>query len=370
MASAPPSGLEGRRDLADAASGKGAAQRRVNRVRAFRAELDALRADGIVTLTEEQQRAIDAHHDALLQRFAAAYDVDRTETAGQLSLGMRIAAFFAAMALTAAIYSLVAKFWGRFDLPLQATLLCAFPLVSLVAVELAAQRERSLYLASIFAAAAFGTYWLAVGELSQLLGVPLSPPYIWGGALFGLALALPYRFKIVFAGALLALLAALAGSVFQAAGMPWTLVPEVPEMLTIAAVLLALLAPRFQAVDPSCAAISRGVGFGVAYLGLLWLSMLGQTSVLPVSARVAELTYQGVMLVMSLTVIAVAIGRRWSETVYLSAGALTLFMFSRFVDWFWEALPRYVFFLLLAVIAFAWLFALRRVRRRLAEGAV
>jgi hypothetical protein len=62
--------------------------------------------------------------------------------------------------------------------------------------------------------------------------------------------------------------------------------------------------------------------------------------------------------------------RHWPETVYIAAVALTIFLFGRFVDWFWDAIPRFVFFLLLAAMAFAWLLALRRLRTRLVvEGS-
>src|SRR5262245_39193251 len=201
---------------------RAAAQHRANRIRAFRAELDALLAASALTLTPEQRQSIDSYHDNLLRTLASAHDVDRTETEGQLSRGMQIAALLGALALTAAISSLVSRYWGRLELPVQATLLCAFPLMSLVGVELAARRERTLYVSSIFALAAFGTYWLAVVTLGQLLDVPLTPPAIWGGALFGLALALPYGFRVILGSALVALLVALGGSVFQASGMPWT----------------------------------------------------------------------------------------------------------------------------------------------------
>jgi hypothetical protein len=341
------------------------AQRRVNRIRAFRAELDALTSADAVSLTLDQREAIARYHDALLRRLAAEHDVDRSESAGQLSRGMQIAAFLAAVALTAALYSLVSRFWGRLDLPLQATLLCAFPLMSLVGVELAAQRERTLYISSIFALAAFGTYWLAVATLGQLLNVPLTPPAVWGGALFGIALALPYGFRLILAGGLAALLVALAGSGFQAAGIPWTAAIEFPEIITAAAFALAAIAPRLRPIDPSFAAVTRVVGFGVGFLGLLVLSSAGRTSLLPTAGRISELIYQGVMLLASVIMLALAIRKQWLETVYVSAAALTIFLFVRFVDWFWDAVPRYLFFLLLTATAFGWLLALRRLRGRL-----
>ena len=346
------------------------AQRRVNRIRAFRAELEALTKDGVSSLTPEQRDEITRYHDQLLRELALAHDIDRTVAAGQLSRGMQIAAFIAAVALTAAVYSLVARFWGRFDLPLQATLLCAFPLVALIGVELSALRERTLYIASIFALAAFGTYWLAIFVLSDRLNVPITPPALWGGALFGVALALPYGFRVIFGAALLALLVALAGSVFQAAGMPWTLVPEFPEIITAAAFLLALTARRIGVTHRGFAPVTRGVAFSVGFVGLLVLSSAGPASLLPTPSQVSELMYQAVLLVLSVTILFTAIRRHWAESTYIAASALTIFIFVRFVDWFWEAIPRFVFFLLLAAIAFGWLVVLRRVRARLARAEV
>ena len=367
---ARPRGSELRRDLAGAASGReGGAdrrdvQRRVNRIRAFRAELDALIVSGVTTLTVEQQAAIRGHHDRLLEDLTAAYDVDASEAADQLSRGMQLASFFAAVALTAAIYSLVSRFWGRLDLPLQATLLCAFPLMSLVCVELAATRERSLYFASIFGVVAYGTYWLAVFVLSDLLNIPVTPPAIWAGVLFGVTLAFPYGFRMILGIALFALLVALSGSVFQAAGMPWTNAAQHLEIVTVAAFALTLLAPRLGHLYRPFDSVTRVVGFAAGFAGLLVLSTTGSMSLLPMRSAIAELVYQVITLLLCMLTLFIAVRRRWRETVYIVAAALTLFLAIRFVDWFWDALPRFMFFLLLTAIAFAWLVVLRRVRRR------
>jgi hypothetical protein len=341
------------------------AQRRVNRIRAFRAELDALTQAGVSPLTPEQRAEIERYHDAVLQQLASEHDIDRTDAAGKLSRGMQIASFIAAIALTAAVYSLVARFWGRLDLPLQATLLCAFPLIALVGVELSAQRERSLYIASIFALVAFGTYWLAVVVLSMQLNVPLTPPALWGGALFGVALALPYGFRLIFGGALVAMLIALAGSVFQAGGIPWTQAIESPEMITAGAFTMFVLARRLTSGRASFAPVTRAVALTIGFVGLLFLSVAGSASLLPLASGVTELLYQAALLVISTIVLTIAVRKQWAESVYVAAAALTLFIVTRFFDWFWDAIPRFVFFLLLAILAFGWLFALRRVRTRL-----
>jgi hypothetical protein len=351
---------EGRALAADRAE----AQRRVQRIRAFRAELDALTAADVTRLSEAQREEITRYHDALLQRLAAEHDVDRSDAASQLSRGMQITSFIAAIALTAAVYSLVARFWGRFDLPVQATLLCAFPLMALVGVELSARRERSLYIASIFALVAFGTYWLAVFVLSDLLNLPVTPPALWGGALFGVALALPYGFRVIFGAGMFTSLVALAGSIFQAADMPWTLVPEFPEIITSAAFLFALAAPRLAGRRHPLTPVIRGVAFGVGFAGLLLLSTAGPASLLPTPSHITEWIYQALMLIVSAIVLTISVRKQWLESMYIAAGALTMFLLIRFVDWFWDALPRFVFFLVLAAVAFAWLLALRRLRAR------
>src|SRR5919106_409918 len=96
------------------------AQLRTDQIRAFQAELRALEEAGITALTPAQRAAVGTYHDQLLTRLAVDFDVDASEEAGQLSRGMQLASFFGALALTAAIYSLVSRFWGQLDHLLQA----------------------------------------------------------------------------------------------------------------------------------------------------------------------------------------------------------------------------------------------------------
>ena len=341
------------------------AQRRVHRIEAFRDELEAVTAAGVVTLTDDQRRAIAIYHEGLLQQYAAQFDVDRTATAGQLSRGMRLASFFGAATLTAAIYSLVDAVWGTLEFPMQATLLCLFPLASLVGVELSARRERTLYVASLFAIVAYGTFWLAIAVLSDLVNLPLTPIPIWAAVLFGLALALAYGFRIVLAAALVALVVALGGSLFQGAGIPWNIVIERPDLGTFLSFGLLLLAPQLTRVDPSFGPTTRLTALVLGFSGLLLLSNVGDMSLFPASTTTVQIFYQVVMLVAAITALAIGVRRRMSETVRTAATALSLFLLIRFIDWFWDALPAYAFFFALAALAFGWLLMLRRIRGRL-----
>jgi len=201
--------------------------------------------------------------------------------------------------------------------------------------------------------------------LSDTLNIPVAPPWIWAGALFGFALALPYRFRLILGFALLSLLVAMAGSLFQAAGYPWPDIFQHLDVLTLVAFVSSALATRLAQLDRSFAVVTRLVGFGVGLLGLLIMSSEADTSLLPAGRRTTEAIYQMVMLITCVTLLILGLRRHWTETVRLAAVALTLFLLMRFSDWFWEALPRYVFFLILAAIALAWLLVLGRIRARL-----
>ena len=341
------------------------AQRRVDQIRAFRAELAALRATGVSPLSAEQEGELAAYHDRVLAELTSRYDVDATDRAGQLSRGMRLLSFFGAVTLTAAIYSLVSHYWSRLDLPLQATLLAAFPLMALVGVELSSRLERTLYIASLFAIVAYGSFWLALWELSDRLNIPLSAYLLWPGVVFGFALAIPYGFRIILAAALFALAGTIAASFFQTVGTEWPLIFERVELLMMAAFSLLGLGFPLAHLDRGFAAVVRLVGFGVGLVCLLVLSVSGGASLMPLRSTTIEAVYQAVMLAVCVAVIVVSIRARWGETVKLASVMFVLFLLTRYVDWFWDVLPAYVFFLILAVLAFVWLLALRRIRARL-----
>ena len=341
------------------------AQRRVHRIVAFRDELDALTTAGVVALAEDQRQAIATYHEGLLQQYGAQFDVDRTTTAGQLSHGMRLASFFGAATLTAAIYSLVDAVWGRLEFPMQATLLCLFPLSSLVGVELSARRECTLYVASLFAIVAYGTFWLAIVVLTDLVNLPLTPIPIWAAVLFGLGLALAYGFRVILAAALVALVVALAGSMFQSAGILWTTAFDKPDLGTFLSFGLLLFAPYLARVDRSFGPTTRLTALLMGFTGLLLLANIGDMSLFPASNTTVQIFYQVVMLVATSAALVIGVRCQMSETVRTAATALSLFLLIRFIDWFWDALPAYAFFFALAALAFGWLLVLRRIRGRM-----
>lgn len=118
------------------------AQQRADRIHAFREELQALQQEGVLSLPPETQGKVAAYHEALLRELNAQFDVDTSHQQKRLSWGMRIASFLGALAISAAVFFFLLRFWGLLDTPLQVVLLVAAPLVMTLAVEGVARRER------------------------------------------------------------------------------------------------------------------------------------------------------------------------------------------------------------------------------------
>ena len=342
------------------------AQRRADRIGAFRAEVEALAREGGPAIDAPQLEAVRSYHDALLARLAAEHDVDRTRAERQMSLGMRIASLLGAAALTAAVVSFVYRVWGTLPAAGQVTLLTAAPLAAAGAMLVAARLEKTRYVASLFAIVACAALVMQTVLLGRIFNLRDSPHALAVWAAFALAVAVPWRFALPFAFGLGALAVYAAGSVFWWAGFQWTSVFERPETLILAAVALLAIIHR---VPADLRVPGRSALLLLALVPLLALSSFGQASLLPVGQPIARVFYQFVAVAAALAVIGAGLRAGQRETVLIGSMFAAIFVLARFVDWWWDWMPKYLFFLILTAIAVTWLWALRVVRRRLAEVA-
>jgi uncharacterized membrane protein len=67
--------------------------------------------------------------------------------------------------------------------------------------------------------------------------------------------------------------------------------------------------------------------------------------------------------------IALAIFRNWPGTTNLASTFFVLYLYTKLFDWWWDWLPKYLFFLLLGLIAIGLLLTLKRVRGLARGGA-
>jgi len=338
------------------------AQRRADRIRAFTDELVALHGETVVLLTDEQRRAIADYHGEILRDLAHRFDIDLGAAEKQMSLGMRIVSFLGAIALSAAVFFFFKRFWGLLSSPVQVTILVAAPAVLLAGVELAARRERTLYLASLISLVAFTAFILNLSMLGRIFTItPSQNAFLaWGG--FGLILAYTYRLRLLLTAGLACLLAYLSATMGTWGGCYWLSFGERPENFITAG--LAFFAAAFipHPRQRDFAPIYRIFGLLVILAAVLVLSHWGRGSYLMVPDESVEHLYQVAGFILAGLTIWLGIRRHWPGVTNLGSTFFVIFLYTKLYDWWWDWMPKYLFFLLLGAIAVLVLLVLRRLR--------
>jgi len=115
--------------------------------------------------------------------------------------------------------------------------------------------------------------------------------------------------------------------------------------------------------------IYRIFGLLVLLSSVLSLSHWGAGSYLQLPVNTVEHGYQVAGFILSALVIWIGIRRQWPGTVNLGSTFFVIFLYSKFFDWWWDWMPKYLFFLVLGLMAVGLLLALRRMRTALKGGA-
>jgi hypothetical protein len=316
------------------------AQRRADRIAAFRAELAALEAGGVLVLPQEQRAAVERHHDATLRELAERFDVDVEEGEKRLSVGMWVASFLGATALALSVFLFFQRFWGLLTTPSQVAILVAAPAAAFGLTEIAARRERTGTFASLLGLVAFACSVLDLTMLGRIFNIAPSANAFLVWALFGMVIAYAYGIRLPLAAGVVCLLIWLAAQVGTWSGMPWESSLEYPEHHILAG--LAVLA------------------------ALLWVAEAPGDSRLPLDRESLKVLYYVLGFLVPAAAIAAGLWRRWGDVVYLAATFFVIHLYARFFDWWFDWMPKYLFFLILGLTAVAALYVLMRLRRVLA----
>ena len=339
------------------------AQRRAERIAAFRAELAELHREQVLQLSTEQERGLTAYHEQLLAHYRQTLDIDADARARQLSLGMRLASLVGALALAAGLFFLFYQFWGLFDAGVQVGVLVGSSLGSLLLCFWLQARDASGYYAKLAAVLAFVCFVLNLSMLGQIFNITPSDKALLPWGALALLLAYQCRQRLLLVTALLCFGLFLAARLNDWTGLYWWSLDDHPENFLPAALLFVL--PQF--IDQT-----RRIGFAACYrvVGLLYLfgpililSYWGQGSYLDWPPRWVEAFYQTLGFVLAGLVIWLGVRRGWAEVVNTGLGFALVLLFSKLFGWWWELLPRYLFFLLLGLIALLLLVMLQRWRR-------
>lgn len=349
--------------MTDKPSTKIEAQTRVDQIRMFQRELEKLRKEGVLALAEDQQRAVVAHHDALMARFAQDFDVDRSQQAKQLSLGMRIASFLGALALAASVFFLFYQYWGLFTTSAQLAVLVGAPVILFTATMLVAQRDDSGYFVKLVAMVTFACFVLNLTMLGTLFNITPSDNALLAWAALALLLAYSLDVRLLLAAGILCLIAFLSARTGTWSGLYWLSFGERPENFLPAGALLFFVPwwvnhQRFSGFSP----IYRVFGLLTLFLPILVLANYGRVSYLQFDRSVIESLYQLVGFILSAAVIGLGIRRHWPEVINMGNTFFVIFLYTKFYDWWWEAMPKYLFFLVIGLTALLFLLVFKRLR--------
>ena len=346
---------------------KSEAQRRVDQIGAFRAELAEVEGEA-ARLTDSQHEALDHYHDTLLAQLAERFDIDADRREKQLSLGMKIASFIGAVGFAASAFFLFYQFWGRFGTQVQVAILIAAPLLALAATLLAASKEKTGYFSKLFGLVAIACFVLNLSMLGQIFNISPSPNAFLVWAVFAFLLAYAVDARLLLVAGIVSFAAFLSAQAGTWGGCYWIHFGERPENFFPAALILFLvpLVPHH-----------RFSGFGVIYrvfalLGFfipaLILANWGTVSYLPLSSGTIEALYQAAGFLVSALVMWLGIRQNWPEVVTTGNVFFAIFLYTKFYDWWWDWMPKYLFFLLVGLTAVLMLLVFKRLRAAAAQS--
>ncbi|MCK4503744.1 MAG: DUF2157 domain-containing protein, partial [Desulfuromonadales bacterium] len=340
-----------------------AAQQRADQIESFRAELRLLEVEGILTLDLEQQSQLTDYHNGLLDGLTEQFDIDSDSRTRKLSLGMKITSFLGALALGASLFFLFYQFWGRFSTNLQVLILVVIPILTLCATMYTAQREKTGYFSKLFGLVSLVCLVLNLSMLGQIFNIAPSPNafVVWAAFAFLLAYAIDARLLLI--AGILCISAYLSASMGTWNGCYWLNFGEQPENFFLAALFLFALSyfnhKRFSGFQ----ATYRVFALLLFFIPVLILSNWGYISYLHYSGSTIEVIYQLVGFTASAFAIWLGIKKGWGDVVNLGNVFFTIFLYTKFYDWWWDWLPKYLFFLLIALVAILMLLVFKRLRQ-------
>lgn len=342
------------------------AQRRVDDINVFTREWQRLRAAGVLVDDPARDDAIRAHHQALLADYARSFDVDADAQARQLSLGMRIASFLGALALAASVFLLFQRYWGLLTTPLQVAVLLSTALGSFVFTLWLHGKDAAGYFTKLAALIAFACFVLNVSLLGAIFNLTPSDNALLPWAALAFLLAYTCDLRLLLAAGILCTMAYIAARTGTFRGLYWLDFGERPENFFPAGLLFFCLPllPRVATHRRSqeFAPIYRVFGLLALFLPMLVLAHWGYGSYLELDHKLIEGAYQVVGFLLSGLAIWLGARREWPEVVNTAVTFFVIFLYTKLFDWWWETMPKYLFFLILGLLAVLILLILKRLR--------
>ncbi len=351
------------------ASDRAVAQQAADRVRILREALASNEIESVLALTPDQQKRFDEWSTAKLLALAEQFDVDTTASQKRVSWGMRIASTIGGIAICAAVILFFMRYWGYLDTWLQLAIVIATPLLSLLGAEVMARRERTRYFTGLLALVALASFVMNLGAVGSIFNIVSTERSLlaWGG----LALVMAYRYglRLMLALGLLLVMSYFAAAFSAEMGYHWLEFYEWPEHFLLLGLLV--LALSFYLSNPNhrtFVPVYRLVGSLTVFIAILSLAEWGVPSYLPWESINVERLYEILGLLLSAGAIWLGISRNWTGLVNTGASFFTIFLFTRLYHWWWDWMPKYLFFATIGALGIGLVLAFKRIRFSMVQG--
>jgi uncharacterized membrane protein len=281
----------------------------------------------------------------------------------QLSLGMRIASLLGAIALAASVFFLFYQFWGRLGTGIQVTTLIGASGLTYCATLWIRRKDDNGYFTKLAALVAFTCFVLNIEMMGEIFNITPSDEALLPWAAYAFLLAYMCDLRLLLAASLLCITAFIAARAGEFQGLYWLDFGERPENFFPAAVAM-FVTPLLlnQSRYAGFAQTYRLMGLLALFLPLLVLAHWGDGSYLALQPKTIEHLYQALGFLTTGAAIALGIRKHWPGVVNTSVTFFIVFLYTKFYDWWWEVMPKYLFFLVLGLTALLTLFILRRLR--------
>jgi hypothetical protein len=245
----------------------------------------------------------------------------------------------------------------------QVVVLAAAPLLALAGMESAARRERALYFTGLLGVLATVFFVINLSVLSGLCNAALSPTAMLAWSAFCWILAYTYGLRPFLIGSILFLMGFVATIANPAEVCVWDAFGRRPEnFLPLGILLLAVPLIGPHRGIPSFKPVFRIFGLVCVFMPILILSSAGHASYLHFSPDAIEVGYQLAGFALAALTIWLGIRRALNETTNLGSGFFVVLLYVKFFDWWWDWMPKWLFFLVLGGVAVGILLLLRRLQ--------
>ncbi len=258
------------------------------------------------------------------------------------------------------------RYWGYLETWEQVAIVMVTPLLLLAGAEWMARRERTRYFTGLLALVAFAAFVLNLVVVGDIFNITSAEGALLPWGAFAILLAYRYGLRLMLAVGLVLLTSYTAALYTSQMGYHWLQFYERPEQFLFLGVLVfAMPFALRRAKNADFAPVYRLVGALTVLMAILSLAEWGVPSYLPWDTKNIERFYEIAGLLVSAGAMWLGILRNWNGIVYTGATFFTVFLFTRLYHWWWEWMPKYLFFAIIGALGIGLVVAFRQVRGKL-----